>query len=446
MGDRRFFGALGAAVGLWPALASAQLVEPFLPAPTMPQVQPQTIPVPAEPPRGTTVLTRPRPEIDAQGMRLGSFFVFPRLELDETYNDNIFATPSQKSSDFITTVAPNFDLLSNWNQDALNLHAGGAFGTYASHSSENYKDGYVSADGRFDISEGQQAYGGLQASHQHESRYSPNSPGSAAEPVKYNTYGGNLGYAQSGLRIGYSADFSLARYEYEAPPRVGGGFVPQSDRNYTTPDIALRASYEFAENIAAYIRGEGNYRAYDHGASATSPSRTSAGYRIDTGLHADLTGVTVADVYVGYLTQLYNNSAYSTNRGVDFGAKITWNPTTLDTVRFGIDRTVQDASNSALGPGQVSSGYLETVVSATEDHELLRNLILSGNVSYTNDSFGGINRTDNVYSLGPGVKYLMNRYLYLGFSYNYSRRLSSGAQAITPYTDNIFMLRLSTQL
>jgi len=447
MGDRKFFGTLGAALAFWPALASAQqIVEPFLPVPALAPVEPQAIPATSEPPRGTTVLSRPRPETDPQGTRLGSFFLFPRLELDEAYNDNIFATPNNTSSDFITTVAPSFDLLSNWNQDALNLHAGGAFGMYASHSSENYKDGFVSGDGRLDISEGQQAYGGLRASHQHESRYSPNSPGSAAEPVKYNTYGGNLGYAQSGLRIGYSADFSLNRYEYEAPPAVGGGFVPQSDRNYTTPDLALRASYEFAENIAAYIRGEGNYRAYDHGASATSPSRTSAGYRIDTGLHADLTGLSVADVYVGYLTQLYRSSAYNTNRGIDFGAKVTWNPTTLDTVRFGIDRTVQDSSNAALGPGQVSSGYLETVVGATLDHELLRNLILSGNASYTNDSFSGINRTDNVYAVGTGARYLMNRYLYLGFSYSYSHRESGGAQAITPYSDNVFMLRLSTQL
>ena len=97
--------------------------------------------------RGTTVLTRPRPETDPQGTRLGLFFLFPRAELDETYNDNIFATPT-KSSDFITTLAPSFDLLSNWTQDALNLHAGGAFGTYASHSSENYQDAFASADGR----------------------------------------------------------------------------------------------------------------------------------------------------------------------------------------------------------------------------------------------------------------------------------------------------------
>jgi hypothetical protein len=440
----RFVVATGIALGLWPGLAAAQIVEPFLPVPTLP-AQPEAVPVTVEPPRGTTVVTRPRPETDTQGLRLGSFFLFPRVEDDESYNDNIFATQSNATGDLITTVAPSFDLLSNWGQDALNLHASGAFGTYASHSSENFRDASLTADGRLDIDQGSDAYGGLQILKLHESRYSPDSPGSAAAPVKYMNYGANAGYAQSGLRVGYSADFSLNRYEYEAPPRVGGGFVPQSDRNMTTPDVALRGSFEFLENVQAYVRGEGNVRAYDHGAGGADPSRNSAGYRVDTGVHADLTGVTVADIYVGYIEQNYSSQAYTALHGIDLGAKITWNPTTLDTVQFGVDRTVQDLNNSVLAQGQVSPGYLDTVVSLTEDHELLRNLIVSANASYINDSFDGINRTDNNYALGAGMKYLINRYLYLGFSYSYSHRGSNGTQATTPYSDNLVTVRLSTQ-
>lgn len=435
----------GVLFSFWPGLAAAQIVEPFLPMPNLPAL-PEVAPVTVEPPRGTTVTTRPRPETDAQGMKWGSLFFFPRAEIDESYNDNIFATRNHGTGDFITTLAPSFDLLSNWGKDALNLHAGGAFGTYASHSSENYRDAFVSTDGRLDIDEGSKAYGGLQIMRLHELRYSPDLPGSAAAPVKYLTYGGNAGYAQSGLPVGYSADVSLNRYEYEAPPRIGGGFVPQSDRNMTTPDLAVRGSYEFMENVQAYVRGEGNVRAYDHGASNINPIRNSAGFRIDTGVHADLTGVTVADVYVGYLEQDYSSSAYATLRGVDLGAKITWNPTTLDTVQFGVNRTVQDLNNSVLAPGQVSPGYLDTVVSLNEDHELLRNLILNGNASYTNDNFDGINRTDNDYALGAGAKYLMNRYFYLGASYSHSHRESGGAQATTPYSDNLIMIRLSSQL
>jgi hypothetical protein len=431
-------------LGLWPVHAIAQVVEPFVPVPVL-QAEPQAVPITVEPPRGTTVITRPRPETDPQGMRFGGLQFFPRAELDEIYNDNIFATPNHNTGDFITVLAPSFDLMSNWNQDALNLHAGGAFGNYASHSSENYRDGFISTDGRVDIDEGKTAYGGLQIQKLHESRYSPDSPGSAAEPVKYMNYGGNAGFSQSGLRIGYSADFSLNRYEYEAVPRVGGGFVPQSDRNMTTPDLALRGSYEFAQDIQAYVRGEGNYRAYDHGASSSNPSRTSAGYRIDTGIHADLTGVVLADVYVGYLSQDYSSPAYSPVHGLDLGAKVTWNPTTLDTVQFSVNRTVQDLNGGVLTAGQVSSGYLDTVVTLTEDHELLRNLIVSGNVSYVNDDFQGINRTDNNYGFGVGAKYLMNRYFAAGVSYGYSHRQSGGAQATTPYSDNLIMIRLYTQ-
>jgi hypothetical protein len=442
---QRLLVATGVAFGLWPAVALAQVVEPFLPVPVLPAL-PEVTPVTVEPPRGTTVMTRPRPEADAQGKRLGSFFLFPRAELDETYNDNIFATPNHSTGDLVTTVAPSFDLLSNWGRDALNLHAGAAFGTYASHSGEDYRDAFVSTDGRLDIDQGSKAYGGLQIKRLHESRYSPDSPGSAAAPVQYLNYGGNAGYAQSGLRVGYSAEVSLNRFEYEAPPRIGGGAVPQSDRNMTTPLFALRGSYEFMQNVQAYLRGEGNVRAYDHGAGGGSPSRNSAGYRIDTGMHADLTGVTVADVYVGYLEQDYNSRAYTTLRGIDFGAKVTWNPTTLDTVQFSVNRTVQDLNNAVLSPGQVSPGYLDTLVSLTEDHELLRNLIISADVSYTNDDFADINRTDNDYALGAGAKYLMNRYFYLGFSYSHSRRESGGAQATTPYSDNLLMLKLSTQL
>src|SRR5579875_3702247 len=146
------------------------------------------------------------------------------------------------------------------------------------------------------------------------------------------------------------------------------------------------------------------------------------------------------------LEQDYSNSVYSTLRGLDVGAKVTWNPTTLDTVTFNVARAVQDMNNAALTPGQVSPGYLDTVVSATEDHELLRNLIISGGASYTNDSFAGIDRVDNDYGFGAGAKYLMNRYLYLGLNYNYAHRQSSGAQATTPFSDNILMLRLATQL
>src|SRR5947208_897260 len=80
---------------------------------------------------GETVIQRPRPELDPIGLHAGDFFWFPRAELDESYNNNIFATPSPTTSDFITTLQPSFDLLSSFPRNALNLHGGAALQYYA---------------------------------------------------------------------------------------------------------------------------------------------------------------------------------------------------------------------------------------------------------------------------------------------------------------------------
>jgi hypothetical protein len=86
------------------------------------------------------------------------------------------------------------------------------------------------------------------------------------------------------------------------------------------------------------------------------------------------------------------------------------------------------------------------VVGLSLDHELLRNLLLNANADFINDNFKGINRNDKQYDIGVGAKFLVRRELYLGASYTYSHRDSSGAQAALPFSQNIIMLRIATQL
>src|SRR5215469_2734086 len=140
---------LVASVVLWPAVAAAQF-DPFLPVP-VPPVGPAQPTLPIAPQRSQTVTDRPRPLFDPLGVWLEEFWLYPRLELDESYNDNIFATSSGTKSDFITDLKPRLDLVSNFGQHAFNVSAGADLGWYASHSSENYQDAFSSASGRYDI-------------------------------------------------------------------------------------------------------------------------------------------------------------------------------------------------------------------------------------------------------------------------------------------------------
>ncbi len=437
-------GLLLASVLLWPAAAAAQC-DPFMPVPIPPVGPAQPAPQTVVPERSQTVTERPRPLFDPLGVRIDEFFLYPRLELDESYNDNIFATSSGTKSDFITDLKPRLDFVSNFGQHAFDVSAGADLGWYASHSTENYQDAFASTNGRYDIDQGRHIFANAEIDRLHVARTSPDFPGTAAEPPIFRTYLAGLGYGQDRLPVSYRGDVSVARSEFQAVPAVGGGQVSQSDRNNTTVTLGLQGGYSLNPNWGVFARGSGNFRDFDHGASTRSPRRNSAGYHADIGTRVDL-GMLYGEAYLGYLEQDYQNGAYRPIRGIDGGAKLVWNVTGLDTLQLNALRSVQDTSQAVFGGGFTSPGYLHSQVTLSLDHELLRNLLLNGGVSYINDDFKGVSRTDNGIDGTVGAKFLLRRELYLGGSYTYSHRDSHDAQAGQGFSQNVFMLRLATQL
>lgn len=428
---------------LLPSGANAQTAEPLLPVPPVP-TGPQAPAAPGQPIfPGETVLGRARPEFNPTGLRVGSFFWFPRAEVDEAYNTNIFATPTSTTSDLITLEQPSFDLLSNFSGKALNLHGGAAFQEYASHPSQNTEDGFVAVDGRLDVSAGSSFHGGATLAHSHLSRTSPDQPGNAAQPVTYNSIEANAGYTQSGLRFGYDGDVAVLAQQYNAVPLIGGGLLPQSGNDVDIYQANLRLNYEFVPDYLGYLRLSENFRNYPKKLPVPGAlSFNSLGYRIDLGLQILPFGISYGEIYAGYLSQNFFAHAIGNLSGIDAGGRYIWNVTRLTTLTFGAQRAVE-TSNPSIG--NTGAGYLASAVTLTADHELLRNLLLSANVAYENDAYAGVSRTDNVFSVGATVRYLLTRNLYLGGSYTYNQRASSGTARGLPYAQSIVMVRISTQ-
>jgi hypothetical protein len=426
--------------GLLPFSAPAQTTEPLLPVPTPPS-GPQAPAAPGQPIYPSqTVTQRPRPDLDPLGLHVGDFFWFPRAELGEAYNSNIFATPSP-TYDLITALQPGFDLVSSLPQNAINLHGGAALQFYADHPAQNTQNGFVNADGRLDVSAGSALYGNAQAAHLSLPRTSPNSPGNAAEPVTYNNYAANVGYRQTGLRFGYQADVAVQNTQYNAVPAVGGGTLSQSSQDTTISQAALRGSYELVQDYLGYIRVAGDLYDYWH----TVPGGVrfnSTVYRADLGLQMLPRHIVYGEIYAGYLIQNFALSSLGSFSTPDAGGRLTWNVTRVTTFTFAGIRTFQTSNPSV---GVTGAGYLDSAATVNIDHELWHNLLLNANAGYENDTYRGISRNDNIFSTGAGFKYLVNRNLYLGGSYSFQQRNSSGTSAGIPFTQSILMLRLSTQ-
>ena len=188
--------------------------------------------------RGETVTNRSRPELDPLGMRAGSFLIYPRLGLQETYNDNIFAAESDEQDDFITLIRPQLDVRSDWTNHAVDLRAGATIGRHADETDEDFNDFSVGASGRLDITGRSNLRGDVSYNQLHEGRGSPDdvrrqggSP--PVEPTVFKVGSAFLTYTQWLGRFLVELDGAADRLDYDDVRREDGGIINNDDRDRT---------------------------------------------------------------------------------------------------------------------------------------------------------------------------------------------------------------------
>ncbi|PIW26839.1 MAG: hypothetical protein COW30_12730 [Rhodospirillales bacterium CG15_BIG_FIL_POST_REV_8_21_14_020_66_15] len=389
-----------------------------------------------EPGRGDTVTTRPRPEFDPIGVRLGGFFLYPSVGVVERYHSNIFFTDSGAEDDFITVLSPSLVLKSNWNNHALNLFADSDIGFYASNSDENYQDAKIGFDGRLDILRDAKLTGGFTFERAHEDRSSPDQT-SAAEPVTFLRYHPKAAFIKRFNRLSTQFGADLIVYDYDDASTSGGATLNMDDRNRHELQGTARVGYEIAPRYEAFVRGSVNDRRYTDDIDDSGFERDSHGWEVAGGLAFDLSGVTSGNLFAGYLTQEFDDPAFSSINGVSFGGDLTWNPTRLTTVTFQASRTVEETTLSG------AAGALVSDIRASVDHELRRNIILSADLRYRNYDYENISRDDDVIGAGFGGTYLVNRHARLRLRYGFAKRESNTSGA--DYDAHTVLIGLVTQ-
>ena len=392
-------------------------------------------------PRGETVTSRQRPEVIPLGMRVGTFLLYPKISVTETYDDNIFRVEEDKDHDLITTIGPEFDLRSDWNNHAFNLRGDARIDRFARSEKENVEDYNVDADGRYDVTRNIYLFGFLGYSQLSEDRGSPDDAG-GVEPTQYNVYRGSARYFHRLNRVSFRLDAAAQKYDFDDVSR-GPLLSPANndDRDRLESDVALRAAYEIVPEYEAFVRGTVNNRAYSTALDDSGIGRDSQGYEMVAGVAIDLSGITFGDVFVGYREQWYDDNSLSTIEGITGGANITWNVTPLTTLHGGIVRRVEETTAGS------SSGFFATRYSVSADHELLRNLLLNANVALTENDYKGIDRKDRIYLAGLSARYLMNRNFYASVGYRFTLRdrdATLGDDA--DYTQNVFTVRVELQI
>ena len=159
-------------------------------------------------------------------------------------------------------------------------------------------------------------------------------------------------------------------------------------------------------------------------------------------MRIDFGGITFGDFFVGYRSQEFDDPTLDPVDGASFGADITWNVTPLTTIMGSVSRDVRETTTTDA-TGRNSSARFFTTAALSADHELMRNLLLGAHISASQDDFGGIGRTDEIYRVGLNATYMLNRNLYISGGYDF--RMRDSDLSSEDFMENVFLLTLRTQ-
>ena len=387
--------------------------------------------------RNVSVTQRPHPGYDAVPVPLGGFLVLPRLDGGVEYNDNIYAVDTGKKSDTIWTVNPEVDLQSNWNRHYLSAFVRSATRAYSKSSSETTTDYQVGGQGRLDVG----VFGALSAGGDTgaltEPRTSPSTSHGATHPVRYQQSDGFFAAVQQLNRVRLTGRIDIANSDYHNGVDPLGHSVLEDDRDRTDYTYSGKAEYAVSPDTALYLFGAYNDHQYHLTPPAVGFNRESHGEQVAGGANFDITKRIRGDVQLGWMRQEFSAPGLRPYSGFSALGTVEWFPSDLTTVTFTGSRAVADSAQAGAAIFVASAGAVQV------DHELLRNLILTGKVGYEDDAYQGVARDDHLVNGYIGARYLMNRNLGVTVGYTYIKNDSTGAARGPEYSVNRIMASLN---
>jgi len=422
-------GALFAFSLLVPSLAQAQSPNPRTEDLRSP------VPVADVPDRRQDVLQRLDTAEPPAGYRVGGFKMNPRLSGGITYDDNIFATRNNKKSDLIGNVGVGLRAQTEMTQHFFGIDAAIDANKYADNSREDFWHGMLNARGRYDVDRSTNF--GAEASVQRltEPREAPDDLGSQ-EPLEFFVYRGAVNGAHEFGAFLSRGELGVQRLQYDDAATSNGTRISTDDRERNEYFFNGQLGYRYLGPEQVYLRLNLNERDYDQEVDNSSFRRGSKGYRAEVGATADLGGLIFADLSIGYQEQDYDDARFGSPGKPVWAGSLLWNPTRLTSVKAEGKYEFAESFNTG------SPGYWRSLYTLTVAHELRFNLVGFVRGVYQEREFDRLAREDEVYGGDIGLRYRLDRGMFLDGEYHHRKQDTTTAGATGGYSRNLALVRL----
>ncbi|MDA1309145.1 MAG: outer membrane beta-barrel protein [Proteobacteria bacterium] len=401
-------------------------------------------PVLAQNASGESVRSRPRLDYESFGLSFRAFLgdkdrsgprkpadqlnVFTRVDVGAGYRSNVLTTPNNERGSTYTKINPRLAIRSDWDRHAMNLTIKADADFFLSESSENKANLSGRLDGRYDITDDKVARWGVEIGRRQAIRGSGEDAGPTFEPQIINQYIIGAGYtAGPGDKVMLSGNAQLTRASYE---KVDG----------LSRDALTNTQFVLGGVAALYSDGPINllfvpgleFTRYDESVNSDSIS-----YDLAVGWRVDSSALTAAEGKIGVSHRDFDRSGTPDITSLLLQSKLLWNPTQLISLRS--NAFVQtDDTQSDVGVGKISAG-----VDLNIDYELFENLVFTSGVSYANDQFKGVTRTDDTYRYNVAAMYLMGEHYFIRGDLKHTSRGSDNAAEA--FDDTTIFLRFGVK-
>ncbi len=309
----------------------------------------------------------------------------------------------------------------------------GELGFYESETDSNYQDFGVALAGTLDVLRNSRSDGRLAVSRLHDDYDDPDDA-QVREVTQYWFYDATIGHRHEFNRLFVRPTAFARRYAYQE-----AGDVSNAGRDYNNYGLGLRTGVVVSPRINVFTQVDGDLVRYDEGGNDDD---SSDGVDLLAGVEVDFNRLVVGEASIGYGWRTYENDDFDDTNGLAGNLGITWTPTQLTTVDF-VGRSAIDESD-VVYEGDRASGELNQSIGVIVNHDLRRNIVLTGSSSYERADFQETSRTDNTYRLGASIRYLINRNFSVDASYRFTTRDSDDNDA--EFTRNLFRVGVVARL
>jgi polysaccharide biosynthesis protein VpsM len=259
----------------------------------------------------------------SEGIRISpSVLAFPSLEVDATYDDNIYNTNAAALDDLAASIRPRLVVRTDWARHQISLSGGADIRRYADIQGENSEQFDIQGKGTLELAERTDVIADVGFRRGIEQRGTAGDQFLTDEPVALNRKFAGLLVRREGGFLELLAEGRIAATDYR-DTRVGGFQVDLSDRDTTVLRGRIRASAPSSHFSRVFVQASINNVSYDR---ATPISRDSDGYGLLAGLILRLTDLVNLEAGAGYIHQSFDNPAIKNVKAVNFHLQVEWTP------------------------------------------------------------------------------------------------------------------------